>query len=223
MLATTGNNTSLGGWMTTRLRLKICSLIALAIFLIQGCATLSKEECLSADWHTIGYEDGSRGVANQRIRKHREACAEHGIAPDFEGYMAGHREGVRQYCVPARGFSLGRSGKHYNGVCPTDLENAFLAAFDEGRAVYQMQKETKQLQLDVRQARSEQQTLIQEIESNEALIISDATSPNLRRELIAQNRKIEFLIEDKQLFIEQAEEDIDWLLQRIERKSSAYH
>jgi hypothetical protein len=125
--------------------------------------------------------------------------------------------------VPARGFSLGRNGKRYNGVCPADLENAFLAAFDEGRAVYQLQKETNQLQQDVRHARSEQETLTQEIETNEALIISDATSPNLRRELIAQNKKIEFLIEDKQFFIKQAEEDIDWRLQRIEKMSSAYH
>lgn len=223
MLATSGNTTRIGGWMTMRLRLKFCSLIALGLFLIQGCATLSKEECLSADWHTIGYEDGSRGFATQRIRKHREACAEHGIAPSFEIYMAGHREGVRHYCVPARGFSLGRNGKRYNGVCPADLENAFLAAFDEGRTVYQLQKETNQLQQDVRQARSEQENLIQEIETNEALIISDTTSPNRRRELIAQNKKIEFLIEDKQIFIEYAEEDIDWLLQRIEKKSRAYN
>lgn len=204
-------------------RLIFCSLVALGLFLIQGCATLSKEECLSADWHVIGYEDGSRGFTTQRIRKHREACAEYGIAPSFEVYMSGHREGVRHYCVPARGFSLGRNGKRYNGVCPAYLENAFLAAFDEGRAVYQLQKETNQLQQDVRHARSEQETLTQEIETNEALIISDATSPNLRRELIAQNKKIEFLIEDKQFFIEQAEEDIDWRLQRIEKMSSAYH
>ena len=206
-----------------RLRLKFCCLIALGIFLIQGCATLSKDECLSADWHTIGYEDGSRGFTTQHIRKHREACAEHGIAPDFEGYMAGHREGARQYCVPIRGFSLGRNGKHYSGICPANLEDDFLAAFDEGRAVYQLKKETNQLQREVRQARGEQETLILEIETNEALIISDATSPNLRRELITQNKKLEFLIEDKQLFIEHAEEDIDWLLRRIEKKSRVYH
>ena len=206
-----------------RYQLLFCSLIALALFLMQGCATLSKEECQVADWHMIGYEDGFRGFATQRISKHREACAKHGIAPDFEGYMAGHREGVRQYCVPARGFSLGRNGKRYNGVCPADLENAFLVAFDDGRTVYHLQKEINQLQQDVRQARHEQETLIQDIEANEALIISDETSPNLRRELIVRNKNNQFLIEDKQHFIEYVEEDIDWLLQRIEKKSSAYH
>ena len=40
---------------------------------------------------------------------------------------------------------------------------------------------------------------------------------------MVRNKNNEFLIEDKQLFIDYAEEDIDWLLQRIDKKSSAYH
>ncbi len=209
--------------MTMRSRLILGSLAVLGLFWLQGCATLSEEECLSADWRTIGFEDGTRGYTTQRIGKHREACADYGIAPSYENYLAGHREGVRQYCVPASGFSLGRSGKRYNGVCPADLENTFLAAFDDGQAVYRLQQEISQLQQDIRRVRGEQETLEQELEANEAMIISNATSPNLRRELMAQNRKLEDLIEDKQLFIEQTEEDIDWLQQRIEKKSRAYH
>lgn len=206
-----------------RYRLILWGLAAIGLLLLQACATLSKEECLTADWRTIGFEDGTRGLASQEIRKHREACAEHGIAPDFETYMAGHQEGIRQHCVPARGFSLGRSGKRYNGVCPADLENAFLAAFDDGRAAYRLQQEIDELQRDIRRTRAEQEALEQDIEANEAMIISNATTPNLRRELMAQNKELEFLIEDKQLFIEQAEEDMDWLRQRIEKQSNAYH
>ena len=209
--------------MTMRRRRWTGILAALGLFCLQGCATLSEEECLSADWHTIGYEDGARGFSTQRIGQHREACAEHGIAPNFQDYMDGHRAGLRQYCVPATGFALGRSGKRYSGVCPAELENAFMAAFDEGRTVYRLHQEIDQLQREIRQARSEQEALVREIEANEAMIIADATSPPLRRELMAQNRKLEDLIEDKQLFIEQTEEDIDWLGQRIEKKSRAYH
>jgi hypothetical protein len=64
--------------------------------------------------------------------------------------------------------------------------------------------------------------LTKEIEANEAMIIADATSPPLRRELMAQNRKLEDLIEDKQMLIEQSEADIDWLGQRIEKQNRAY-
>jgi hypothetical protein len=52
---------------------------------------------------------------------------------------------VDNYCLPVRGFSLGRNGKHSTSVCPANLEHAFWAAFDEGRAVYQLRKETNQL------------------------------------------------------------------------------
>ncbi len=209
--------------MTMRRRRWTGIMAALGLFCLQGCATLSEEECLSANWHTIGYEDGARGFSTQRIGQHREACAEHGIAPNFQDYMDGHRAGLRQYCVPTTGFALGRSGKRYSGVCPAELEHAFMAAFDEGRTVYRLHQEIDQLQREIRQARSEQEALVREIEANEAMIIADATSPPLRRELMAQNRKLEDLIEDKQLFIEQTEEDIDWLGQRIEKKSRAYH
>ena len=197
-------------------------LMAAGLICTQGCATLSEEECLSADWRTIGYEDGARGFSAQRIGKHREACAEHGIAPNFQAYMDGHRAGLRQYCIPATGFALGRSGKRYSGICPAELEGAFLAAFEDGRAVYRLLQEIDQLQRDIHRARSEQETLAKEIKANEAMIISDATTPALRRELITQNKKLEDLIEDKQLLIEQNEEDIDWLGQRIEKKSRQY-
>ncbi len=197
-------------------------LMAAGLICTQGCATLSEEECLSADWRTIGYEDGARGFSAQRFVKHREACAEHGIAPNFQAYMDGPRAGLRQYCIPATGFALGRSGKRYSGICPAELEGAFLAAFEDGRAVYRLLQEIDQLQRDIHRARSEQETLAKEIKANEAMIISDATTPALRRELITQNKKLEDLIEDKQLLIEQNEEDIDWLGQRIEKKSRQY-
>ena len=31
------------------------------VFLLPGCASLNREECVSADWFAIGLEDGARG------------------------------------------------------------------------------------------------------------------------------------------------------------------
>ncbi len=33
----------------------------LFVFLLTGCATLSQEECVNANWQTIGFEDGIQG------------------------------------------------------------------------------------------------------------------------------------------------------------------
>ena len=99
---------------------------AVLAILLSGCASgLSKEECHLADWRTIGYEDGVRGLAQSRISGHRKACAEHGVAMNLDAYRGGWDEGVRRYCQPANGFRQGRAGSRYNGVCPADLEPAF--------------------------------------------------------------------------------------------------
>jgi hypothetical protein len=91
-----------------------------------GCASMSADECVTSDWHAIGYEDGARGYTADQLGNRRKACAKHGITPDFESYRAGREEGLRQYCQPSRGFSLGSGGARYNGVCPGDLEADFV-------------------------------------------------------------------------------------------------
>ena len=39
---------------------------ALALVL-QGCASMSKNECMTADWYAIGYESGIRGQRESQI------------------------------------------------------------------------------------------------------------------------------------------------------------
>lgn len=37
-----------------------------SIYLLAGCATLSKQECLIGDWQAIGYNDGVAGYHSDR-------------------------------------------------------------------------------------------------------------------------------------------------------------
>jgi len=69
-----------------------------------GCASMSKQECLNANWKTIGYEDGSRGKPETSIQAHRKACAKINITPDLPQYQQGHREGARFYCKKHTGY-----------------------------------------------------------------------------------------------------------------------
>jgi hypothetical protein len=114
-------------------------IIPIAIsFILGGCASgMDSAECVTADWRAIGFEDGSQGRGGSSIASRRKACAEHGVTPDFEAYMAGRDTGLAQYCRPRNGYRLGARGVRYSGVCSPEQEPAFQEAHTEGYGLYQ--------------------------------------------------------------------------------------
>lgn len=187
------------------------------LLILSGCATLSEDECRTADWRTIGYEDGMSGQLSRRIGQHREACAEVGIAPDLQAYLAGHKQGVKHFCRPQNGFNLGKRGAGYNGVCSGDAEYKFLRGYRSGKQVHQLYVKISALRRDIEQIHKEQHELEDEIASNEELIIADSTSPKLRKELLKQNRKLEQIIVEKAVYIRDYEHRIGRLEVQAER------
>ena len=107
-------------------------LTTLALLGLSGCATMSGDECLTSDWHAIGFEDGSHGYTMDQLGNRRKACAKHGVTPDFEAYQTGRDEGLGNFCQPSRGFNLGAGGGRYSGVCPSHSEKYFLDAYNAG-------------------------------------------------------------------------------------------
>jgi len=130
---------------------------------LSGCATMSGDECLTSDWHAIGFEDGSRGYDANRLGNHRKACAKHGVTPDFASYQAGHDEGLGRYCQPSRGFNVGSAGGSYNGVCATHREREFVDAYNSGYHLYQLRGR-------VSSAKSQIHNKKQALEENEELM-----------------------------------------------------
>lgn len=116
-------------------------LLALLVpVILAGCAsTMNKDQCLVADWRTVGYEDGSAGRSAQWLERRGEDCAKHGIAPDLDAYLSGRDDGLVVFCRPRRGFDIGRRGGNYGNVCPADLEGAFLVAYQDGKGLYDRQ------------------------------------------------------------------------------------
>jgi len=104
--------------------------------LLNGCASMSSEECMATDWSAVGYEDGARGYTSDRFANHRKACAKHGVTADFGAYQAGRDQGLVEYCQPGRGFDVGASGGRYLGVCSVQLEGDFLDAYNTGHQLY---------------------------------------------------------------------------------------
>mgnify|MGYP001563971797 FL=1 len=125
-------------------------------FLVGACATLKKEECLTADWYQIGYEDGAKGYPLSRIGKHRKACAKHGVAPDMAVYEQGRHRGLVEFCTPDGGYRAGLSGRDVGNVCTGELNEPFMAGYNTGRDIYLLERE-------VRKEEREQEDRLREI------------------------------------------------------------
>ena len=158
--------------------------IALVFGGLAGCATMSSDECLTVDWTTIGYEDGVRGYAADRIGKHRKACAKHGVTPDFAAYQSGRDQGLVEYCQPSRGFNIGSSGGRYNGVCSVDLEADFLDAYKAGYHLYTLKSNVNRANSAIHSKEHELGQIDEEILEKEVALISDATTTEERIALL---------------------------------------
>jgi hypothetical protein len=166
---------------------KLAGLISiLALLTLSGCAGMSAEECAVSDWRTIGFEDGSMGYTADRVGNHRKACAKHGVAPDFDAYQAGWREGVRQFCQPSRGFNVGASGARYNGVCPSDMEPEFVDAYNTGHKLYSLRANviSANNQINARKAALERKE--KRTREVQAALISAETTPEDRVMLLVE-------------------------------------
>jgi hypothetical protein len=153
------------------------------MLVLSGCATLSEDECLVADWYQIGYEDGARGYPDTRIASHREACAKHGIAPQFRDYQDGHDEGVLSFCTQRNGFIQGQKGYQYTGICPPSVEGDFLDAYQAGREIYSVQSAVSSLESEQRSNENKIASLQQQLIDAEALMFANTTPEEERRNI----------------------------------------
>lgn len=167
-------------------------LLAGLAVLVSGCASgLSRDECKTADWRSIGYEDGVQGRTEARIGKHREACAKHGVSLNFDAYRSGWDEGVRRYCQAGNGYHQGRGGKPYHGVCPADMEAHFLQAYREGRQRYELEADIKQTARKLDRERQRLVDLEVEMRDTGIELVSTGVTTERRVILLDELRRLE--------------------------------
>jgi Protein of unknown function (DUF2799) len=121
------------------MKIQLAVLLLVSLF-AAGCATMSKDECKQADWYLKGVDDATQGFALERVIEHGKACARVEIVPNMKDYREGHGKGARLYCVPEKGYSQGRYGAAYHGICPPALEANFLRAYHDGQQLYHIQR-----------------------------------------------------------------------------------
>ncbi|WP_333607557.1 DUF2799 domain-containing protein [Arsukibacterium sp.] len=169
---------------------KLVLLALPGLLLLSSCATMDKSACLTADWRTIGFEDGSRGKHEASISEYRKNCAKHGVTPDLTAYRAGHQEGSERFCTASNGFRLGQGGSAYQNSCPQALEPAFLAAHADGMQLHRSNRELQQRQAEVQKAERQIQSLELELAQQDEMLIADGYS---REERIKIREQINLL------------------------------
>jgi len=167
----------------------IITLAALALAMA-GCASMSRNECVTVDWRTVGYEDGVMGRSGDRIGRYRKACADHGVAPDLDAYQAGRAEGLREYCQPDNGYRLGSSGAGYGASCPADLAPAFNAAYESGHELYSRRYRVNHAQSQLASMRRELDSLEHQITSQGLIVANPTSTPEDRTHAFIETKQL---------------------------------
>lgn len=189
-------------------------LLTLPLLLASGCATLNESECRSVDWQIIGYEDGGRGNPLERIGQHRKACAKYGIAPDLAAYQRGRDAGLREYCRPTNGFRAGVAGRSYSGVCPLDLEGAFLEAYESGHHLHELRARVTDIENRIDGKHEALERAKDELAKTSAAIISSDSTPERRAQTLLDAKHLAEEVgrlksEIEQLEVERASSESD--------------
>lgn len=180
---------------------------AILLLALSACATMDRDECLTVDWRTVGFEDGAAGYSGDRIGQHRKACAKHGVTPDLAAYQAGREDGLREYCVPANGFRLGSRGASYGGMCPADLEPAFADAYQSGRQLYTLQARLSSVSNQLEDRRSELHDTESDIVARSAMAISSDATKEERAQAVVDVKHLGERVGRLKSEIRQLEED----------------
>ena len=166
------------------------ALLGLLGLLVSGCASMGEDECRVADWRAIGYEDGVSGIAASHIGERREACAKHGVTPNFAAYQQGRDEGLREYCTPASGYRLGRNGRSLAAVCPSELQGDFRDAYKSGREIHQAAAVVRSTKSNLRRKKRERDEVRSSLTSKTSKLIAPSTGTERRIELLVEIQEL---------------------------------
>src|SRR3954468_8807040 len=109
---------------------------------LSGCASLSKSECLSADWEDIGIRDGANGQPEEYLIQHAKACAKVNVIPDRGAWQHGRERGLARYCVPQRAYSAGEYGNGFDVyMCENFDQDRLTDAWRKGHEVNRLSNE----------------------------------------------------------------------------------
>lgn len=119
----------------------ILTFIALSV-LVNGCSTLSKEECQHKDWFSTGFSDSMRGITQPKISKYQAQCSEHGVKIESSKYLKGYESGLESYCTRSNGELAGSQGRGAHLRCE-QINPEYQMGYSLGLEKYKAKKELR--------------------------------------------------------------------------------
>ena len=190
-------------------KIKNILILSFVALLVTSCSTLSKNECKTANWNTIGYEDGTNGYQASRIGEHRSACADYGIRPNLNAYTEGRKKGLQQFCIPSTAYNKGLHGYRYNGVCANYNERAFLAAYNHGLSVYKAKNVLNKLKNDYKKEADYIALLERKLHDKEDVLVSGRLSKVKALIILNETKEIAEVLGKAKVNIDLLASDID--------------
>ncbi len=175
---------------------------------IAGCATLDKENCLSADWQLIGFNDGVEGRDAGRLEQHRDACSDYGVVPQMDQYLLGYDRGVRRYCTAVNGYREARAGKPLNAVCSGEQQQEFTRGFELGTEAHQQLARLESARHELSILTSEQRADVRDRNDKREQLIMDGISSDTRAFLLSEINDLDHEIRLRNVHIKQQQQAV---------------
>ena len=121
--------------MKARSLLKLFAALAVLASL-GGCASMSRNECMAANWEDVGIRDGANGRPEEYLIQHSKACAKVNVVPDRGAWLHGREQGLDRFCVPYRAYQLGEYGGGFDvAICRNYDQDRLVNAYERGLEV----------------------------------------------------------------------------------------
>ncbi|MCO5733729.1 DUF2799 domain-containing protein [Rhizobium sp. SSA_523] len=179
------------------------------LLVLASCHSMSKEECMAADWRVIGEADGAAGYSPQdRFGSHVESCARIKVVPDQTKWNDGYQNGLKRYCTPLNGLARGEAGDTYHSVCPPETSEGFLRGYGLGRRLYSARSDLNSIRSDISAKESRMDERYRALKAAK----DDNERRNIRNEIDDLDRDIRRAqrdMPDRQFDVDAAQRDLD--------------
>ena len=198
-------------------------MLSVGCTMLAGCATMSPEECLQANWEEIGYNDAIEGHPVSRSQAHREACSETGVSVDFELYRHGYTLGLPYYCTRAMGFESADHGGEYAAQCVSDEFPGYASGYSEGLDVFVLKRELRELEEHIGDKSAQANALLSQIGQLRIARDDDTLSNDARREAGYRLTQLESLYRALYLEIKALDQEHDQVAAEIDEITTAFY